>query len=83
MKYDRNRHLELLKHSQNLKSLGKYLCKENREDFLELCEYEGIIEEHLYWKKRREFALLMENFLNGTIDGEDFCTLSTAKKYIQ
>ena len=30
------------------------------------------MEEHVFWKNRRQFALLMENFINGSIDGEEF-----------
>lgn len=70
--YDQKRHLELLKLSERLKSLGKSLYKEKKEDFLELARYEAAIEEHIYWKSRRQFALLMENFINGTINGETF-----------
>lgn len=47
MSYNRIRYLELLKRSQNLESLGKYLYKENEEDSLELCRYEGAIQEHI------------------------------------
>lgn len=70
--YDQKRHLELLKLSERFKSLGKSLYKEKKEDFLELARYEAAIEEHIYWKSRRQFALLMENFINGRINGETF-----------
>jgi hypothetical protein len=80
MRYNQKRHLELRKCSQNLKNIGKSLYKEKEKDFLELCRYEGAIQEHIYWKNRRQFALLMESFFNKRIDGEelseDFSALS-------
>lgn len=66
------RYLELLKRLQDLKNQGKSFYRENQEDYLELCEYRAALEEHVFWKNRRQFALLMENFINGTIDGEEF-----------
>jgi len=37
-----------------------------------LCRYDGAIAEHIYWKNRDEFALLMGNFVNRKINGENF-----------
>jgi hypothetical protein len=72
MNYNLTRHSKLLKRSQDLKNQGKSLYRENEEDYLELCEYRATLEEHAFWKNRRQFALLMENFINGIIDAEEF-----------
>ena len=37
-----------------------------------MCRYEGAIQDHIYWKNKRQFTLLMKNFISGTIDGESF-----------
>lgn len=78
MRYNQKRDLELRKCSQNFKNIGKSIYKE--KDFLELCRYEGAIQEHIYWKNRRQFALLMESFFNGTIDGEEFRRMGQSYK---
>ena len=70
--YNQSRYFELLKRSQNLKKQGKNLYFENEKDYLELCEYQAALEDHAYWKHRRQIALLMQNFINGIIDGEEF-----------
>lgn len=72
MNYNSTRHFELLKRYQDLKKQGKHLYFENEKEYLELCEYKAALQEHVFWKHRRQFALLMENFINGIIDGEKF-----------
>lgn len=59
MTYNRIRYLELFKRSQDLKNQGKSLYRENQEEYLELCGYEVAIENHVFWKNSRQFALLM------------------------
>jgi len=53
--YNHIRHLELFSRSQNLEKQGKYLYKENQEEYLELLNYRAI-----FWKNKRQFVLLME-----------------------
>ena len=72
MTYNRNRHLKLLKRSQDFKNQGKSFYRESRDEYLELSKYEGAIQSYIYWKNRRQFALLMEKFINGIIDGQEF-----------
>ena len=59
--------------SKDLKNQKKDLFIENKEEYLELAEYDAIVEEHILWQDRHKIALVMENFLNKKIDGEDFC----------
>lgn len=73
MTYSQKRHIELLKLSQDLENQKKSLFIENTEEYLELAEYDAIVEEHILWQDRHKIALVMENFLNKKIDGEDFC----------
>ena len=69
---DYSRYFELLKSAQNLKKQGKNFFFENEKESLELSRYRVALEEHIFWKNRRQFALLMENFINGIIDGQEF-----------
>nr|WPV76466.1 hypothetical protein [Naviculales sp.] len=71
--YNKTRHIELLKHSQDLKNQGKNLSLENRKEYLELSEYNIAVEEHIFWQDRYQVALSMEDFLNRKIDGEELC----------
>lgn len=73
MNYNRNRHLELFKRSQDLENQGKFLLKENPEEYLELSEYNIAVERHIFWQDRYKVALLMKDFLNRKIDGELLC----------
>ena len=70
--YNQSRYFELLQSAQNLKKQGKDLYFENEKNYLELCDYQAALEEHAFWKNRRQFALLMENFIDGIIDGQEF-----------
>ena len=72
MNYNKNRYLELLRRSQDLEKKGKSLSSESREDYLELLEYGAAVQDHIFWKDWHRLALLMENFINGMIDGEEF-----------
>jgi len=66
------RHVELLKRSQDLENRGKFLYKENFKEYPELVEYRAIIQNHIFWKNRYQFTLLMENLINGIINGQEF-----------
>lgn len=78
MKYNKIRHLKLLKQAEDLEKQGKSLYKENREDYLELLSYQGRMEEHIFWKNRHQFFSVIENFINGSIDGRS--SLECGKK---
>ena len=73
MTYNQKRHIQLLKRSQDLKNQGKNLFIENREEDFELSEYNIAVAEHIFWQDRYQVALLMEDFLNRKIDGEELC----------
>lgn len=72
MKYNRTKHLELLKRFQDFKTKEKSFDREKEEKYLELTHYRAAVEDHIFWKNRDQLALLMKSFLNGTMDGEDF-----------
>lgn len=71
MTYNQKRHIQLLKHLQDLKNQGKSFYQENTDEYLELSKYEGAIQSYIYWKSRTLFVLLMEKFVNRIISGEE------------
>ena len=73
MAYNQERHIELLKRSQNLKNQGKIFFYENQEEDFELSEYQIAVEKHIFWEDRYQVLSLLEDFLNNKIDGEEFC----------
>jgi hypothetical protein len=50
----------LIQSTQNLKKQGKNLYFENEKEYLELSRYRVALEEHVFWKSRRQFTLLMK-----------------------
>jgi len=72
MAYNKIKHLELLKRFLNFKKQDKSLYRENREEYMELLHYKCRLEGQIYWENRKEFVLLMENFVNDSIDMEEF-----------
>lgn len=72
MTYNKSRHLKLLRRFLDCQKQGKHLYDENPDEYLELLDYQCASEEHVFWESRRQFALLMENFINGIIDAENF-----------
>ena len=73
MTYNQKRHIQLLKLSQNLDNQGTSLYKENREEYLELLNYDVAMGRHILWQNRYQISLSMEDFLNRKIDGEELC----------
>ena len=72
MTYNKIRHLELLRRFLDLKNQGKDLYRENRNEYMELLHYRGRLEDQAFWTNRKEFVLYMENYVNDSIEFEDF-----------
>ena len=73
MIYNQQRHIQLLKRSQDFKDQGKFFYKESPEESLELSSYNAAVEENIFWQQRYKVAELMQDFLNRKIDGQKFC----------
>lgn len=67
--YNKKRHLELLKYSQELEQQGKYLFQESKKDSSELIHYSARMEE-----TRDQYLELINKFMNEKIDISEFCT---------
>ncbi len=73
MIYNKKRHSELLKLEYEKRILSQNKSSENKEEYFELAKYNRVVEDHFFWQKRHQVALLMKNFLNKEIDGKLFC----------
>lgn len=73
MIYNQQRHIQLLKRSQDFKDQGKSFYKESPEESLELSSYNAAVEKNIFWQQRYKVAELMQDFLNRKIDGQEFC----------
>lgn len=73
MIYNQQRHIQLLKRSQDFKDQGKWIYKESPEEDLELSSYNIAVEQNIFWQQRYEVAELMQDFLNRKIDGQEYC----------
>jgi hypothetical protein len=74
MDYNKKRHKQLLERSQYLKNHGKNLLIENPEEDFELSKYNIAVEEQIFLTRRKDFVLLMKNFIDNIIDFEEFET---------
>lgn len=68
MKYDKERHLSLLRYSQKLEQEGQNIFDNSKKDFFELREYSIMLINHLQWENRTQYFELIENLLNGPIN---------------
>lgn len=72
--YNKQRHIELVKHLLDLRNKKKFLFHENRKEFLELLEYNMVVEEHVYLTHYDEFVKIIKNFLVNKINFDEFET---------
>jgi len=72
MKYDEIKYLDLLRYSNRLKKQGKFLYDEDEQAYLKLLEYQILIRDHVFWKKKQNFILLITDFLNKILNTEEF-----------
>jgi hypothetical protein len=68
------RHIELEKRSQDLAKQGKLMFRENRKEDAELNQFRIVLFHEIFWRRRNEFALIMKNFVNNSIQMEEFET---------
>jgi hypothetical protein len=70
--YNLKRHIQLLNHQKKILSQDKSFLKENEAEFLELLQYNGAIDQHIFWEDRFEVASLIQTFLNKEINAIEF-----------
>jgi len=72
MIYNQQRHIQLLKLSQDFKNQGKSFYKQSTDESLELSNYNVAVEQHIFWQHRYKVYELMQDFLNRKIHGQEF-----------
>lgn len=74
MTYNKKRHQQLIRLSQELYSQGINFFLENPKEWSELCAYNIAVEEQVYWTHRKDFLIIMKNFIDDIIDFDEFET---------
>jgi len=78
--YNKKKHLELLKYSQDLDKQGKFLGNEEKEKYLKLLKYSRMMGSYLYMEIKDQYLKLMKEFVDGRIGGSKF-RLEFLEKY--
>ena len=68
--FNKTRYIELLKNEKFLKSKGRVLFNENRQEGTELLSYSIILENQIYYNRKVEYSFLIEEYLRENA-GED------------
>ena len=66
------RHLELEKRAQYFAKQGKNIFWKSLKEYDELTQFHIILFNDIFWRRRKQFALLMEKFVNDFIKMEQF-----------
>ena len=72
MKFNKQHLSELIQYSNLLASEGKSLFKTDPEKNRQFIKSMVVISDGIYWENRQNFLNLLEKFLDGKIDGEEF-----------
>jgi hypothetical protein len=72
MKYNYQKHIELLKYNDLLEKQNKFLIDEDKLKYLEMRKYSLQINEHLHWSQKDDYLELIEDFLSFKINGKQF-----------
>ena len=70
--YNKERYIAIVNELNKAKAKGIRWFKENPQKYNELLNYQGILENHLFRLEREEFLVIIEKFLNNTIEFEQF-----------
>ena len=70
--YNKKRYIELVKEQAKAKGIYWYNDDKDWEKWLELSDYTTILSDYLVWVEREEFLVIIEKFLNNTIEFEQF-----------
>ena len=77
MIYNKERHKQLVIRSQYFTNQGKNLFIESPEEDSELLNYKIAVEEQVYWDHRKDFLLVMKNFIDNILNFDEFETAFT------
>jgi hypothetical protein len=69
---DKTLYIKLLKKAESLKTEGKSLWNENREEYFELLSYGILLEGQISYNRKDDYLSLIEDYRRGTIDAVIF-----------
>jgi len=70
--YNKERYIALVNELNEAKAKGINWYKKNPQKYNELLCYQSVLSNHLFWLEREEFLVIIEKFLNNTIEFEQF-----------
>lgn len=70
--YNKERYITIVNELNEAKTKGIRWFKENPKKRMELLRYQIVLSNHIFWLKRKEFLVIIEKFLNNTVEFEQF-----------
>jgi hypothetical protein len=77
--YNKEKHRQLLKYSEDLRKQGKFIAKESREDYLKLLSYSAMVSSQLNWEIQDQYLEIFKKFLSNRITSVKFCEILEEK----
>ena len=77
--YNKEKHRQLLKYSEDLRKQGKSLEKESSEDSFELLSYSALVYSQLNWEIKDQYLEIIKEFLENKIPSFEFCEILKEK----
>ena len=77
--YNRDKHRQLLKYSEDLRKQGKSIAKESKKDYLELLSYSAMAYSQLNWEIQDQYLEILKEFLENKIPSFEFCEILEKK----
>ena len=70
--YNKERYITIVNELNEAKAKGIRWFKENPKKRMELLNYQIVLSDHIFWVEREKFLVIIEKFLNNTIEFEQF-----------
>ena len=70
--YNKERYIALVNELNEAKAKGINWYQKNPQKYNELLCYQSVLSNHLFWLEREKFLVIIEKFLNNTIEFEQF-----------
>lgn len=77
--YNKEKHQQLLKYSEDLRKQGKFIGKESGEDYLKLLSYSAMVYSQLNWEIQDQYLEIFKKFLSNRITSVKFCEILEEK----
>ena len=77
--YNKEKHHQLLKYSEDLSKQGKFIEKESRESYLKLLSYSAMVSSQLNWEIQDQYLEIFKKFLSNRITSVRFCEILQEK----